>query len=151
MNCLLHGDALFERARIGQPDVFHRHTHHAAGNVHAVFTRFQHSSQPVERGIGIAGPDGLVQRGNQVVVFFAGLVVEQNLAAQRIGQSLIFDHAAGAAGRRHFERVVGGTDVAIRGCGDLFQHFSVGGGRFDAGSARRRSSTISSVVRARSM
>ena len=88
MHALLHRHALLERARVGEPDVLDRHAHHAPRNVHAIFARLQHARQPVKRGIGIARPHRFVQRRNQVVMLFAGLVVKQNFAAQRIGDGL---------------------------------------------------------------
>ncbi len=78
-----------ERIRIGQADVFHRHAHHAPRHVERIFAGFEHASQPIERRVGIAVAHRLVQRGNQVVVLFAGLVVEQHPLLQRILHDLV--------------------------------------------------------------
>ena len=41
-----------ERVRIGEPNVFDRHSDHASRNVKPVLARLQHTSQPIECGIG---------------------------------------------------------------------------------------------------
>ena len=43
-----------ERVRLGESDVFDRHADDAAGDVQWVFSSFEHSSEPVEGGVGIA-------------------------------------------------------------------------------------------------
>ena len=70
--------------RIREPDVFDRHAHNAASNVVRVLAGFQHSCEPVKRGIRIAVAYGLVQSRNKVVVLFAGFVVEQNTFLQSV-------------------------------------------------------------------
>ena len=72
------GHAQRERIRFGEADVFDSHADDAASNVERVFSGFEHASQPVERGVGIAVAHGFVQRGDDIVVLFAGFVVEQD-------------------------------------------------------------------------
>ena len=67
---------------IGQADVFHRHAHQAACEVHRILAAVQHSGQPVQRTIRIRAAYGLVQRGDQVVVLLTGLVVPRKPALQ---------------------------------------------------------------------
>ena len=38
------GHGVFERARVGQADVFNRHAHQPARDVEPVFARFEHSA-----------------------------------------------------------------------------------------------------------
>ncbi len=133
-----------KRVRIGQADVFDRHAHHAARDVERIFSGFEHAPQPVERGVGIAVAHRLVQRGNQVVMFFAGFVVEQNALLQRVADDVVGDLARSFSGgcpisrvlcekwgfrqpRRDFQNVVGAARVAAGVAGDLLQH--VVGGR----------------------
>ncbi len=114
MDGLHGGDGLFERARIGQADVFDRHTHQPAGDIHAVLARFQHAAQPIKRGIHIARSDGFVERGNQVEMLFAGFVVEQDLALQRVFDRLACEEAVFRSGRGEFQNIERGTRVAVR-------------------------------------
>ena len=88
---VLRGEAEVERLGRGQSNVLHRHAHDAAGNVHGVFAGLQHARQPVERGVHVGVAHGLVQRGDDVVVLLALLVVEQNAALQGLGGNLLGD------------------------------------------------------------
>jgi hypothetical protein len=38
----------------------------------------EHAAEPVEGGVGVAVADALVEGGDEVVVLFAGLVVEKD-------------------------------------------------------------------------
>jgi hypothetical protein len=80
----------------------------------------QHTGQPVERGVGIAVAHGLVQRGDQVVMLFARLVIEQDALLQCVFDDLLGDLAALACrGRGNLEHVVGRTRVTARVGGNL--------------------------------
>ena len=88
---IARGHAEGKRVGIGEADIFHGHAHHAARDVERIFAGFDHAPEPVKRGIGIAVAHGLVQSGNQVVMFFAGFVVEQNAFLQRIADDVVGD------------------------------------------------------------
>ena len=64
-----------QRARIGEPDVLHRHPHDAARDIEHVLAALDHAREPVERAFDVAAAHGLVERGDHVVVLLAGLVV----------------------------------------------------------------------------
>src|ERR1700687_5888233 len=78
MDSVTSGHARREGVRFGEADVFDRHADYAAGDVERVFSRFEHASEPVEGGVGIAVAHRFVQRGDDVVMLFAAFVVEQN-------------------------------------------------------------------------
>ena len=128
------GHAERKRIGIGEADVFDRHAHHAARNVERIFAGFEHAAQPVERGVGIAVAHRLVQRGDQVVVLFAGFVVEQDALLQGVLDDVVGDFGAdffpACVPTRerggNFQHVVGAARVAAGIGGDLGQHF-VGG------------------------
>ncbi len=54
MNGVPSSHAQRERVRFGEADVLDRHADDAAGDVERVFSRFEHASEPVEGGVGIA-------------------------------------------------------------------------------------------------
>jgi hypothetical protein len=75
---LAGAEAEIESFGSGEADVFDGHADDAAGEVHGVFAGGEHAAEPVERGVGVGVADGFVQGGDEVVVLFAGLVVEQD-------------------------------------------------------------------------
>ena len=81
---VLRGEGDGERGRFGEADVFAGHAHHAAREVERVFAGFEHAREPVEGRVGIGVAHGLVQRGDEVVVLFAGFVVAQELSLQDV-------------------------------------------------------------------
>ena len=81
----MHSDSAFGSA---SSDVFHGHPHDAPRDVERVFARFEHPPEPVERRVGIAVAHRLVERGDQVVVLFTRLVIEQNALLQRVAYDL---------------------------------------------------------------
>ena len=121
------GHAERKRIRIGQANVFHRHAHDAARNVERIFTGFDHAAQPVECGVRIAIAHGLVQGGNQVVVFFAGFVVEQGALLQRIADDVVGDLCRLLSGLLRessgdLQHVIGAARVAAGVAGDYLEH-----------------------------
>jgi hypothetical protein len=78
MDGVAGGHTQRERVRFGEADVFDRHADYAAGDVERIFSGFEHASEPVEGGVGIAVANRFVQRGDDVVMLFAAFVVEQN-------------------------------------------------------------------------
>ena len=73
----LADEAEIQRLGRGQADILDCHADDAAGQIERVFAGREHARQPVERGVGIAVADALVQRRDQVVMLFAGLVVHE--------------------------------------------------------------------------
>ena len=68
-----HGD--LERARIGKPHVLARKADHPPRHIERIFARFEHARQPIDGGVGIGIAHGLMQRGDDVIVFLARLVI----------------------------------------------------------------------------
>lgn len=56
----------------------------SASNVERLFPSFQHPGKPIDSGIGVASPHGLVQRTDEIVVLFPGFIISQVLALQRL-------------------------------------------------------------------
>ena len=79
------GEAEVEGFGGGEADVFDGHADDAAGDVHGVFAGGEHAAQPVEGGVGVGVADGFVQRGDDVVVLLAFLVVEQDALLEGFG------------------------------------------------------------------
>ena len=124
----LHGgDGDAERGGVGEADIFAGHAHQAARDVKRSFAGFEHAREPVKRGVGIGITHRLVQRGNQVVMLLAGLVVQEEFALQCGGQQIFSDDASAVGfgnGGAHqgFESVVGGAGVAIGENGDALEN-----------------------------
>ncbi len=74
-------------ARIGESDVLNRHAHGAPGDIQGVAAAVEHPAQPVQRRVGIAAADGLVQSRDLIVKLVAPLVE----AAARSGGDLLRD------------------------------------------------------------
>jgi hypothetical protein len=105
---IARGEAQVQRLRRGEADVLDRHAHDAARDVHGVFAGSEHAAQPVERRVGIRVAHALVQRGDEVVVLLALLVVEQHALLQRLSRKLLRDDLLAAAfGQlgRDFQRI----------------------------------------------
>ena len=97
-----------QRLGRGQANVLHRHAHDAPRHVHGVLARLQHAPQPVERGVHVRVAHALVQRGDDVVVLLALLVVEQHAPLQRLGRNLLRDAPVRLLARecrRHIQRI----------------------------------------------
>src|SRR5262249_8616902 len=81
----------------------------------------QHAAQPVEGRVRIAGPNGLVQGGNQVKVLLSALVIQENFALDGVFDRLSRELALFGSGDSGFERIVSGAGVAIGEERDLFE------------------------------
>ena len=88
MRGLLGRDGDGQRLRIGVADVLGREPHQPPRDVERILARLEHPREPVHRGVGVAVAHRLVQRGDEVVVLFAGLVVEQHPALDRLFREL---------------------------------------------------------------
>ena len=102
------------RLRVGQPDVFHGHAGDATGEKTRVFAALQHAGKPIKRGIRVRSTHRLVQRGNQIVMLFAGFVVFRGPLHQPFGQRVAGDFTAGFPCRDLFDQVQQCAPVAIR-------------------------------------
>ena len=123
------GEAQIQRFRRGQADVFDRHAHDAPREIERIFAAGKHAAQPVKRRVGIGVAHALVQRGDQVVVLFAGFVVHQHALLRGFGRDGFGDVFAAVRGRelrRNFQRVVGVADVSAGVAGDQFERIVVG-------------------------
>ena len=108
----LRGGRHGERIRIRHADVFRGEAHEAPQDVHGVFAPLEHAREPVERGVGIGSPQGLVKCGDEIVVLLTRLVVEQRLALGGLAHQPGIDPAALACqGRGGFENVQGRARV----------------------------------------
>ncbi len=74
---ILGGKRLNHGLRIGQPNIFDAGAHKAAGDVERLLAARQHAREPIESGIGIGTANGFVQRGDDVEMFLARLVVKR--------------------------------------------------------------------------
>ena len=119
-----HGD--LQRPRVGKPHVLAGKARHAAGDVERVLAGLQHARQPVHRRVRVGIAHGLVQRGDEVVVFLALLVVEQGFFGGALFQRLfghgdaVFVHLA--VEHHHFQRRKGAARVAVGKGGDGREH-----------------------------
>ena len=85
MDGVLCGDRDRQGLRIGVADVLGREAHEPPRDVERVLAGLDHPREPIDGRVGIAVAHRLVQRGNQVVVLFAGLVVEERPVLRQIG------------------------------------------------------------------
>ncbi len=76
---VLRGDGDDERLRIGVADVLGGEDHHAPRDEERILAGLEHAHEPVDRRVGIAVAQALDERGDDVVVLLAGLVVEERL------------------------------------------------------------------------
>ena len=115
----------------GEADVFDGHADDAASDVHGVFAGLEHAAKPVERGVGVAVANGFVQRGDEIVVLFARLVVEQDALLERLRERvprvMVDVLPLWASCRGDIESVVGAARVAAGVCGDEGECVFVGG------------------------
>ena len=123
---IARGHAEGEGVGIGEADIFDGHANHAAGNVERIFTGFDHSSQPVQCGVGITVAHGFVQGGDEVVMFFAGFVVEQGAFLEGVANDVVGDLCGPSAGvlcqaSGDFEDVVSAAGIAAGIAGDFFE------------------------------
>ena len=85
-----------------------------------VFSSLEHAAQPIEGGVGVGISDGFVQSGDEVKVFLAGFVVDEDALLEGLGGDFAGDHLAGGAGGEfggNFKGVEGVAGVAggVRG------------------------------------
>ena len=114
-------------AGIGEADVLTGHAHHAPREVERVFAGFEHAREPIEGRVGIGVADGFVQRGDEVVMLFAGLVVAEKFALEDVFEEFRRDDSCGifigtCSADGQFERVISSAGVAIREGSNAKEH-----------------------------
>src|SRR5579859_1971826 len=66
-----------QRLGICHANIFGSKTNQAAHDIERVFSRFDHTTKPVEAGVRVGAAQGFMQRRNGVKVLVAALVVEE--------------------------------------------------------------------------
>ena len=116
--CLLGRDGHRQPLRVGVADVLGREPDQAPGDVQRILAGLEHPREPVHRGVRVAVAHGLVKGGDQVVVLFARLVVQECPALDRLLEERRVDlrHAVHRRCRRggELEQVEGHAPVAVR-------------------------------------
>jgi hypothetical protein len=85
LHCLFGGEAEIQRLGCGEADVFYGHADDAASEIKRVFSGGEHAGEPVERGVGVGVAHAFVQGGDEVVMLFAGFIVEQDALLDGFG------------------------------------------------------------------
>ena len=115
---LLRGDGDGQRLRVGVADVLGGEPHQPPRDVERVLAGLEHAREPVHRGVGVAVAHRLVEGGDQVVVLFARLVVEQRPPLDRLPQECLVDPGDAVhrwrRGRGELEQVQGDAPVPVR-------------------------------------
>ena len=117
-----------QRGRIRVAHVLRGEAHEPARHVERVLARLEHAAEPVERAVGIGVAQRLVERGDQVVVLLARLVVEQGLLLHRVAHRRLGHAGRPDARRRELEDVERGARVAVGEPRDEGQRFRRRGG-----------------------
>ncbi len=76
-----------QRLRVGEADILGGEADQAAGDVAGVLAAGEHAGEPVERRVRVGAAQRLMQRGDEVVVLLAILVVERGAAADHLGEA----------------------------------------------------------------
>jgi hypothetical protein len=74
---VLRRDGDLQRLRLGVADVLGGEDDHAARDEERVLARLEHAHHPVDRGVGVAAAQAFDERGDDVVVLLARLVVAE--------------------------------------------------------------------------
>ena len=123
---LIRRDCDFERARVRHADVLAGKAGYAPRNIERVLACFQHAREPVDRCVRIGVAHGFVQRRDQVVMFFTGLVVQQRLFGDALLKCLGRNSDSIAVRipveNDHFERGERGACVAVCKIRDRLEH-----------------------------
>ena len=72
--------------RVGKADVFAGEAHQPSQYIERLFARRQHTRQIIERGLRVGAAQGFVERGNQIVMAVAVLVVNRDAALEEFAQ-----------------------------------------------------------------
>ena len=88
MHGVLGGVADQQRGGIGEADVFGGRAHEAAGDEQQILAAGDHAREPIERRVRIGAADAFVQRGDEIVVLFAVLVVGGRALLQEFAERL---------------------------------------------------------------
>ncbi len=80
---ILGGEALHQRLRVGEADVLHRRARQAAEHVKRLLSCDEHAREIIERSLRVGAADRLMERGDEVIVTLAVLVVDGDAAVQQ--------------------------------------------------------------------
>ena len=97
---------------VGQAHILGRHPDDPSCHEKRILTSLEDPGQPVEGAIHVGTTDGLVQRGDQVVVGFTGPVVPAGLLRQEISDETGGD-LSGGRGRAHLQHSQQNARVSI--------------------------------------
>ena len=114
---VLRGNCDRQRLRVGIADILRRKTHEPTGDVERILTGFDHSREPIHRGIRVAVAHRLVQRRDQVVMLFATLVIQERAAldgfrdTRGVDATPPIDHRCG--GHAELQQIRSHTGIAV--------------------------------------
>lgn len=99
---------------VAQANIFAGKHHHSTGNEAGIFARFDHTSQVVERCVGLTGSHGLNKSRNGVVVLVALSVEAKSGRAYNLFQNRFADwFGALLVVAKFLKQVKGGTGVTV--------------------------------------
>src|SRR5438445_7134544 len=114
---VLGGDRHLERLGLGVADVLGREDHHPARDEERVLARLEHAHHPVDRRVRVAAAEALDERGDDVVVLLARLVVAERALLGGLLEEPEVEGAGAARARQargQLERVERDARVALR-------------------------------------
>ena len=112
----LGGKALLQRLWIGETDILDRGAGQAAEQEQRFLAGGEHAGKIIERGLRIGATDGFVERGDEVVMPLAILVVHRDATLQKGGQAGGVQRFGKADRKQGLRLVEQEAAVAIRAC-----------------------------------
>ena len=120
--CLVNIDGHRKRIGIRNTDIFARKTNHASCDIQRIVPALKHAKRPIHGSVGIGIAHRLVERGNQIVMLLAALVVEKRFAADTLCNLLVRNRDAvradGSVQNRHLKRVERRARIPVGKLGD---------------------------------
>src|SRR5690606_8121466 len=97
---------------IGVADVFGREYKQSTRDEGWVFAAFDHAGEPIDRCVGVASADGFDEGGDDIVVLFAGFIIEGHillhlLKYKRVGDGLFLRMGGVHDELKHVEQFAG--------------------------------------------
>ena len=86
---LISGHRDRQRIAVRNADIFAGKPNQPSCDVKGIFSAFQHTAHPVDCRIRVTVSHGLVKRGYQVIMFFAGFVIQKRFFVETLGQPFI--------------------------------------------------------------
>ena len=112
MASLIRRNGLFERAGVGKSNILGGKSHQSPRNVQRILPpALQHPRKPIERGICVGAAKGFMERGNDVVMFFAVFIVQEVGFLECLLQQIFRDFGTHRAGV--FQDVERRSSVAV--------------------------------------